>query len=186
MTQMTKEEREIARVVHKGYFDRCKYAIENQFYFEALCMEYAAIEGRMKVVMSLLNMPCSKCSEDTYKRLALNNKFLCLKSFFGTSPIFENSKLTKKKIDKIQKWCHMRNELIHNLYLDPTSTEELMQGLKKYADRGYEYSNWMYNECSRLRRLRKQKPELFEKINFECHDPRAFCLNAIEESKEAV
>ena len=105
MSELSAENRKIAQSVHKGFFNRCKEAIDHKFYFEALCMEYAAIEGRMKVIMSLLNMPCSNCSEVTYKRLSLNNKLLCLNSFIGSSPIFIGTKLTKRKIHDITKIC---------------------------------------------------------------------------------
>lgn len=45
------------RVMHKDMFDKVKNALQNGFYFEALFLEYSAIEGRLEVISGLLSMP---------------------------------------------------------------------------------------------------------------------------------
>ena len=37
--------------MHKNFFDKCHVAIENGFFLEAVFIEYAAIEGRLEIIL---------------------------------------------------------------------------------------------------------------------------------------
>ena len=55
---------ELQRLMHKDFFDRCVFAINQGFYMEAILMEYAAIESRMETLLSILGLPCNKFLPD--------------------------------------------------------------------------------------------------------------------------
>lgn len=52
------------RLMHKDFFVRCKSAIEQKFYMEAILMEYAAIEARMEILLGVIGLPCNKFISD--------------------------------------------------------------------------------------------------------------------------
>ena len=69
-----------AQKMHKNFFDRCENAIENEFYMEAILMEYAAIESRLEVILGLVGMPCNKFIEDNErKKVQISHRISCVK-----------------------------------------------------------------------------------------------------------
>ena len=58
--QEVKNDRKLQREMHKDFFDRCRNAIDNGCYFEAVLMEYASIEARLEVIMGVIGLPCNK------------------------------------------------------------------------------------------------------------------------------
>ena len=177
---MAEGKRETARLVHKDFFDRCQFAIDQGFYLEALAMEYSAIEGRVKVIMSIIGMPCSLCEDTsiTYE-IGLTKKLGCLRQYLQNDVIFGNSKLTPTTITKIRDWCSSRNERMHRLYADVEKYEKLMGRNKKYAEKGLEYAKLLYKEANRLKYMSKHHPEKLENIKFECNNPHNTCGLAI-------
>ena len=66
--------------MHTDFFDRCESAIQNGFYFEAIIMEYAAIESRLEVICGVLGFPCGKdckCRKD----IMIGSRIDCLRKY---------------------------------------------------------------------------------------------------------
>lgn len=86
-----------AQKMHQNFFDRCEKAIENDFYMEAILIEYAAIESRLEVMLGLIGMPCNKFLEASErKKIQISHRISCAKKFRKNSSLFENTKLSNK------------------------------------------------------------------------------------------
>ena len=71
-----------AQKMHQNFFDRCEKAIENDFYMEAILIEYAAIESRLEVMLGLIGMPCNKFLEASErKKIQISHRISCAKKF---------------------------------------------------------------------------------------------------------
>ena len=178
---MAEGPRETARLVHKDFFDKCQFAIDQGFYLEAMVMEYSAIENRMKIIMGIVGMPCTKCDDTniTYS-IGLNKKIGCLRCFLSNKEVFEKSKLTTGKLNQLKDWCNSRNERIHRLYNNTEKYERMMSRNKKYAIKGLEFARLFYAEANRLKYMQKKHPEKMRVKKFECQEPFSFCIEAKE------
>lgn len=178
---LSSEERKHAGTVHKDFFDRCKSAIDQQFYLEAILLEYSAMETRLHVILGLFNMPCSLC-EDTEitNRIGLQTKIRCFKNCVDNNQeFFKKSKIDRVMLSKMGKWCNSRNKRIHGLYSNTEKYEELMDRNQELAEEGYNYAYLLYNEANRLKRLKKNHPEEFLSCKFECFKPYDSCKQSL-------
>ena len=149
--------------MHKDFFDRCKFALDNGFYMEALLMEYAAIESRLEIILGVIGLPCSKYLEfELRKKINISNRIACLDHARKNSSIFQNSKLEKNFFKKLKKWTDTRNQYIHGLYKNELIYKQRMSDVKTIAEKGYEYCRLLYNEAQRVRRVCKKNPELLD------------------------
>ena len=151
--------------MHKNMFDRTNYAIENGFYLEAVFIEYAAIEGRLEVMLGILGAPCNRLLPDAERRkFNISQRVKCAKRLFGDNEVvFEKSKLDKKYFNKLEKWVKNRNQYVHGLYKNEIEYKQRVSD-RKLAETGLELCKLLYNELNRLKRLSKNHPELFEKL----------------------
>ena len=161
------ETRKIQEKMHKDFFDRCKAAIENGFYMEAILMEYAAIEARLEVMHGLLGLPCNQFIDDSQrKNINISHRVHCADVLRKTSKVFDNTKLSKSFFNNISKWISKRNEYIHGLYKNEIKYSSRIKDAKHFAEQGYDYCRILYNEVNRLKRLKKNHIECFdEKVN---------------------
>lgn len=149
--------------MHKDFFDRCRDAIDNRFYMEAILMEYAAIESRLEVIAGLLGLPCNRFAEDSVRKsIQISHRVNCLSKICKQSEAFEKSKLTNRYFNKLKKWIDGRNGYIHGLYKDEIKYDYRMKEARKFAEDGLELCRLLYNETSRLKRLKKSNPGVFD------------------------
>ena len=168
--------------MHKDFFDKCQDAIDRGFYLEAIAMEYAAIEGRLEVMLGIFGMPCSKdASPEIRKDIKISHRITCLDNIRKHSPIMDDTKLDrlffntrKKKI--LMRWTNERNIYIHALYKNADLYQKRKAECQTLAVEGKEYCRLFYNEVKRLRRLKKNNPGLFE-----CYPCKAKCCKAFRE-----
>ena len=158
--------------MHQNFHDRCRLAIENGFYMEAILMEYAAIEGRMEVLLGVLGLPCNKSlPPEERKKFAISHRIKCANQLRKTCAAFEGTKLSKNYFDKLLKWVDKRNEYIHGLYKSELKYKERMVGAKALAVQGYELCKLLYAEVKRLRRFMKKQPsETWANITCSCKE----------------
>ena len=74
------ENKKLQVEMHKDFFDRCKFAIENKFYMEAILMEYAAIESRLEVMLGVLGLPCNKFIDNNQRKNIRNRQRIKFKN----------------------------------------------------------------------------------------------------------
>ncbi len=175
-----KELRQSQVGMHKDFFDRCKFAIENGFYLEAIILEYAAIESRLESICGILGLPCNKELDPKQREsIKISQRIVCLKKVRNRNKeLFEKCKLKDDffyKSTGLDKWTEVRNNYVHGLYKDVIKYRARNRSMKKDAEDGYEIARLLYNETKRLRRLKNSKPELFE--NIICTQKKACYLN---------
>lgn len=163
MEQEKTENRQEQYQMHKEFFDRCKSAIEQGFYMEAILMEYAAIEARMEILLGLLDLPCNKfAADDVRKKVQISHRLSCASVFRKEMAVFEGTKLPRSFFDKASAWTKKRDEYIHALYKNEVKYKSRMKDAKAIAEKGLKYCKDLYNEVNRLKRLCKKSPELFK------------------------
>ena len=126
--------------MHTNFFVRCESAIQNQFYFEAILLEYAALESRLEVILGILGSPCNKKLK-TEQRIKVNisHRIECLKKARANSLIFGKTKLPHNffyKKSELSKWIDARNRYIHGLYKRELEYSSRMAGAKAIAENG--------------------------------------------------
>lgn len=140
--------------MHKDFFDRCKFAIDNGMYFEAMLMEYAAIEARLEVIMGVIGLPCNKILPDSERRkINISDRINCLKTIRSTSDVFASTKLPNGFFPKLKSWIDKRNRYIHGLYKNEMEYKNRMKNIAEVASKGYDICKELYRETKRLRRL---------------------------------
>lgn len=176
-----KEQRQVE--MHADFFDRCRFAIDNGFYFEAILMEYAAIESRLEAICGTLGAPCGRdcaCRQE----IMISSRRECLRVFRNKRiDIFENTKLPKNfftENGELRPWITTRNSYVHGLYKDEVKYKTRVEDNKKQAEMGYEYARLLYNEAKRIRRLKKSKPELMESSLMICSCPKCKAYSVSE------
>lgn len=149
------------RDMHKSFFDRCRYAIDNGFYMEAILMEYAAIEARLEVILGIIGLPCNQfLPDDARRKVCISHRVACLKKIRKTHSVFEKSKLPKNYFDSLEKWIKTRNGYIHGLYKNEVRFKTRMKDSKETAEKGLELCKQLYNEANRIRRLSKKSESI--------------------------
>lgn len=154
--------------MHKDFFDRCRLAIDEGFYMEAILMEYAAMESRLEIILGVVCLPCSK-NLDSGLRSSINisHRIRCVKWLVQNSPLFETSKLEKKFFEMLLDWTKERNKYVHGLYKNEGIYEQRKEDACALAKDGLEYCRLLYNEARRLRRIVGKNPELLN-CNISC------------------
>ena len=181
---MENTKNEIARLAHKDFFDRCKIALDNGYYLEAMFMEYSAIEGRFKKIFSLLNFDCAG-DYDSKHSIGLGIKLSCLKRLMENDALFEKSYLSPSMISKVKKWVNRRDEITHALYTNTDRYDSMMSKNKKYAEKGFEYARLFYKEADRLKGIKKRHPERFDSPALVCNPTTERCIDFINELKSS-
>ena len=169
--ELTPEERKASYNMHKDFYDKISLAIDNGFFFDAYIREYNAMEARMSVIMSIIRRPCELCDVEKLKHnVGISTKFKCLKKVLQENEQISNkTKLDNQFFRQISSWLTIRNQLVHGLYSNPADYEKLSRKSKEYAIKGKEFVRKIYNEAERLKKLQKNKPEMFMKIKTECY-----------------
>ena len=111
---------------YKHLFSKLNRALLNEFYLEAIFIEYAIIEDRAKSLLIRLERFDENKHNTISKKLTAINHVLDLKTC-----ILSNY-LTKDLIEKVRAWISVRNILIHALpnieYRDEQVKEVALEG----------------------------------------------------------
>ena len=177
---MDVQDKELGRTqskMHGNFFDRARAANEKGFYLEAIFLEYAAIEGRLEVILGMLGLPCNKeLDSNTRKSINISSRVSCLNKYRKNCPsLFEKTKLEYNFFSprgELNKWLKNRNTFVHGLYKDAHKYLDRSIQSKEDAETGLELARRLYNEAARIRRLYKSHPELFEAECRNCHNKK--------------
>ena len=157
-TEVTKQ-KQVA--MHTDFFDRTKLAIENGFYLEAIFREYAAIEGRLEVILGILGAPCNKnASPKERKDVDISHRIHCLKRIYELRPAIGTTKLDNEFFANLKAWCTQRNIIVHGFYKNELKYQERSAQNKKLAEDGLILARMLYNEAKRLRRYQTSHSDI--------------------------
>lgn len=147
-------ERSLQQKMHKDFFYRCKNAIDNGCYFEAILMEYAAIEGRLEIIMGVIGLPCNiQLLPKEKQEINISKRIECLRRAYRDSNVLKNTLITNSFWKELGAWISTRNMYIHGLYKNVFQYKTRMKDVEELATKGYEYNKLLYKEAKRVRRL---------------------------------
>ena len=123
-------------------------AMKNEFYYEAIFIEYAIIEDRTDSILRHANI--------RIKNPTLNNKINTIKH----SHIFKDEYIKKhlnfELLDSVKSWKNKRNDLIHDLvnisYINADIKEiaiEVQIIVKKLSNKSTLITNYLDKICTR-------------------------------------
>lgn len=143
------------RVMHKDMFDKVKNALQNGFYFEALFLEYSAIEGRLEVISGLLSMPCNKDIESNKRRsINISNRIKCIGTAYKKEKFLQSSRYISPKFwQNLAKWIGNRNVFMHGLLKNVELYDNRLAEITTVAENGFNFLSCLYNEAHRIKRL---------------------------------
>ena len=103
---------------------RLKRAVEGEFYYEAIFIEYAILEDRAESLLKHAKLPLY---DEFDKPLNLNSKLNSIKhsSKFNMDD-YVKKHITKDLISKVHTWKNRRNTLIHDLVESNYYDEQIM------------------------------------------------------------
>ena len=159
--------------MHRDFFDRAQRAVDSRFYLEAIFLEYAAIEGRLEVILGILGFPCSKELDKAKKsRVNISDRIECLRCFRNeNADIFAKSNLPGNFFTSkgtLNKWIKKRNTFVHGLFKNESDFSSRTKDSRSVAQSGLQYSKLLYNEAKRLRRLLRSHPDMFKQAVRAC------------------
>lgn len=112
--------------IYSELMSKLKKSMSNEFYYEAIFVEYAILEDRTSSLLKHANRK--------YNNLTLNEKLSRIKSLYIFKDKYCLKHLTLDLIDRLYKWKNQRNKLIHDLI--KSSYDNL--DIKEAAEEGYE------------------------------------------------
>ncbi len=138
---------------YKDLMSKMKKAINCEFYYEAILLEYAILEDRTESLIRHADLDISNIS---FKDLTLHKKLNKIKN----NKIFKSDYITKhideKMIKEILEWKERRNKIIHDLIKIDYSNETI----KQIALEGYEIVKKVNNKSTLVNQYLDKNQEL--------------------------
>ena len=97
---------------YSNLMSRLKRATDNEYYYEAIFIEYAILEDRTE---SLLKHAGKKFQENNGNPFKISKKLNKLKSEKELQTSYIRKHLTEELIEKIYEWKIQRDKLMHNI-----------------------------------------------------------------------
>ncbi len=176
-----KEQRKEQYKMHKDFFDRAENAIDKGYYLEAIFLEYAAIEGRLEVILGLFSCPCNKDIPSNQRtKINISHRITCLKKLMKNSNHFETSKLNLQFFKGLDNWIKTRNQYIHGLYKNSSEYCHRTTEAKRLSESGLEFARMFYNEAKRLRRRIKEGQQFLDYDGEHCFSKKCSLSQELE------
>ena len=123
-------------------------AMKNEFYYEAIFIEYAIIEDRTDSILRHANIRINNPT--------LNNKINTIKHSRSFKDEYIKKHLNLELLDSVKSWKHKRNDLIHDLVNLSYSNEDIkeiaIEGqniVKKLSSKSTLVTNYLDKICIR-------------------------------------
>ena len=104
-------------IKYRSLHEALSKALRNEFYYEAIFIEYAIMEDRTESILRHANIIISDPT--------LNNKIKALKFNRAFKDEYIKKHLNFELLNKVNNWRDKRNKLIHNLVTLSYSNEEI-------------------------------------------------------------
>lgn len=89
-----------------------KKATDNEYYYEAIFLEYAILEDRTESLLKHANIKCRKENEQAFK---LSEKLRKIRDRSEFQDKYIKKHLPNELIDKVMTWKIQRDRLMHNI-----------------------------------------------------------------------
>lgn len=137
---------------------KMKTAIDNEFYYEAILIEYAILEDRTE---SLLRHAKLNTKDENDKEYKLHQKIQILRKNAKYYDPYIKKHLTDELLVSINNWKSDRNTIIHNLVNISYSNNEI----KKIALDGYKIIKNLNNKSTLINKYLDKKYQNLRKIS---------------------
>ena len=137
---------------------KMKTAIDNEFYYEAILIEYAILEDRTE---SLLRHAKLNTKDEYNKEYKLHQKIQILRKNAKYYDTYIKKHLTDELLVSINNWKSNRNTIIHNLVNISYSNNEI----KKIALDGYKIIKNLNNKSTLINKYLDKKYQNLRKIS---------------------
>lgn len=127
---------------YKEQMGRLKKALQNEFYIEAITIEYAVMEDRLESVLRHEGV------FNPEKHGSLARKLNRVKDLRRRKDSLENKYFTEEFLDSITEWSKERNALIHALLKQELTTEKV----KLTAEQGNDIVKKLTGKATSIRR----------------------------------
>lgn len=124
---------------------KLKIAMDQEFYLEALLLEYSIVEDRLLSILKHLGL---KYTESDGKELMIGKKIKKIRSQIENKNSLLIGKTDSALLDRIFAWKKTRNDLVHNSCHRLFDNEEVTQ----CADEGEEIVRLLSNSAARIKR----------------------------------
>lgn len=135
---MTNKEKNIK---YANLIDKMNKAIEEEFYFEAILLEYAILEDRTESILRHANL---MTIDENGNDLTLNTKIKTIKNNAKFIDPYIKKHLTNDLFKSINEWRIDRNRVIHSLVTESYTNNEI----KKLALEGKRIIKIMNNKST--------------------------------------
>ena len=136
---------------YKEQFDRLNKALKNEFYLEAIFIEYAILEDRTE---SVLHHACLWDSYMKGKKMAnIGTKLTFIKNKASAKSCTLHPYFSDDLLDQLRDWKNRRNPLIHDLLNQKLGDEDL----KKLALDGSELARILRTRATSHNRAADKK-----------------------------
>ena len=118
------EDKKEKRTQYAILMNKLKKATDNEFYYEAIFIEYAIFEDRTESILKHANINYKNNDKKEYS-LKLSEKLNKIKSRKEFQDKYIKKHITEELIEKIKNWKGERDKLIHDLVKNTYDLEYL-------------------------------------------------------------
>lgn len=97
-------------------------ATNNEYYYEALFIEYAIFEERTRAIFKHANVPYKNKNDMEY---SIDKKLRTIKTGKDFQDKYIKKHITEELLDKVINWKDQRNQLMHNIIKSNYDNEEV-------------------------------------------------------------
>ena len=124
---------------------KLKIAMDQQFYLEALLLEYSIIEDRLLSILKHLGL---KYTESNGRELQIGRKISKIRGQIENRNPLLKGRLDLNRLEQIVEWKKTRNDLVHNSCHRLFDNEEVTL----CAEQGNEIVRWLSNSAKSIKR----------------------------------
>lgn len=143
---------------YRTQFIRLKKALDNNFYLEAIFIEYAIIEDRAEAILSYEGNTIVPKNDREFINFARKKTRICKLAERKGSVI--GRYFSESFMNDLMDWVNRRNSVIHALLKQRTTREEL----KAFAEEGELLCKTFRNNANNYKRMVERRSRLSEDI----------------------
>lgn len=129
---------------------KLKIAMDQEFYLEALLLEYSIVEDRLLSILKHLGL---KYTDSNDRELQIGKKIKKVRGQIENDNPLVVGKIDLNMIDRIFAWKDTRNDLVHNSCHRLFNNDEVT----KCAEEGAEIVRQLSNSATRIKRAADRK-----------------------------
>ena len=140
---------------YKEQFRRLSKAIKNEYYMEAVFIEYSIVEDRTRAILKRAGKYDAYLKKRGRYQETLDSKIKYIQHFAAEKKSLLHRYFGDDLLEQILEWKEKRNALVHALLDQEIHTEEIAN----FALTGMEYVKEIRNRATNYRRAREKEEQ---------------------------